>query len=638
MKKALVLLALLAGAARGADPYVGYVYPAGAQAGTTNRLVVGGQFFWSFKGVVAGEGVRVLDVELVPNFPPPVSEQRRYLVKWLDQIARGDRAQPRLPVESASYADWRSNRWYSALGELDAGKLSLVEHFLYTPRNALQMSPALSQKLLVTVAVDADAAPGVRELRVWGRNGFSPPRPFLVSAAPHLKKPLYVPPHRAQPPVPAVAAVPCVLDGQIMPGATDRWPLPLAKGRTLTFRVRGRELQPYIGDAVPGFFNPVLRLVGRAGETLAFADDFFYHPDPVLTFTAPEDGDYALEIHDNLYRGREDFTYEIAVEEGARLPSVRDLSLSPLPAWEIPADARVADVAGVIAAPGQANAHELEVREPGTLGIDLLARRAGSPLDARVTVWRGADRIARIDDVTNAFQFGSIIQAECDPVGRVCFDRPGRYELRVEDEAGRGGQDFFYALRVHRPAPRFAVWCRKSGLALRAWWGGARVAFEVVRRDGFDGAVTLEENDFVKFKPNVIPAESNRVVVTAVSKLQKPLAPTNMTLTASAVVDGFHVTVPVVPADEYNQAFAWYHLIPARTFAFVGLPGNRPKPQKKNAPPKKKAPPGKLLPPKSPVAPPPGPSAGARQGKTACAPGRRAQKKNEVFVFSPLRT
>lgn len=577
----VVLLLLLARAAWAAAPYVGYVYPAGAQVGTTNRLVVGGQFFWNVQGVVAGAGVRVLGFERVPNFPPPTGEQRRYLVAWLDRIARGDRAQPRLPVESAHYGDWRSNSWYSALGALDAGKLALVEHFLHTPRNALQMSPALSQKLLVTVAVDADAAPGVRELRVWGPQGVSPPRPFLVSSAPHVAEPLYVPPHRAQPPDPVVAHVPCVLDGQILPGSTDRWILPLAKGRTVTLRATARELQPVIGDAVPGFFNPVLRLVGRAGETVAFADDYFYHPDPVLTFTAPEDGDYALEIHDNLYRGREDFTYAVSVEAGARRPSPRALSLSPLPAWEIPADARVRDFAGVVGAPGAVASHAFEVRAPCTLAFDLLARRAGSPLDARVTVWKGGERIARVDDVTNAVQFGSVIQAECDPVGRVAFDAPGVYELRVEDEAGRGGADYFYTLRLHRPAPRFEVWSLRSGLALRAWWGGARMGFEVVRRDGFDGDVTLEENDFVRFRPNVVPAASNRVVVTAISKLQAPCAPTSVVFTASAVVGGFHVETPVVPADEYSQAFAWNHLIPARTFAFVGLPGRRPPPRKK---------------------------------------------------------
>ena len=77
--------------------------------------------------------------------------------------------------------------------------------------------------------------------------------------------------------------------------------------------------------------------------------------------------------------------------------------------------------------------------------------------------------------------------------------------------------------------------------------------------------------------------------VTVVCKLKQPCPPTNVAVTASAVVGGVNVDVPVIPANEYNQAFAWNHLVPARTFAFVGLPGNRPKP-KKNAPPPKKAP------------------------------------------------
>ena len=101
MKGALILLALLAGMAWAADPYVGYIYPAGVQAGTTNRLIVGGQFFWNLKGVEAGPGVRVLGFALVPNFPPPVGGQRRYLVKWLDRIAEGDRTQPR-PLRTSS--------------------------------------------------------------------------------------------------------------------------------------------------------------------------------------------------------------------------------------------------------------------------------------------------------------------------------------------------------------------------------------------------------------------------------------------------------------------------------------------------------------------------------------------------------
>ncbi len=582
MRKFIFALALVATwSALGADPYVGYIYPAGIQTGTTNRLIVGGQFFWRMQGALAGAGIRVLDIEQVPGFSPPTGHQRKYLVKWLDLVAKGDFNQPPLPVDDVEYSDWRSNKWYQTIGDLDLGKRTILEHWLYTPRNALQMSPALSQKLLVTVAADADAEPGVREFRVYNPAGVSPPRPFIVSSVPRQPEPLYVPPHREQPATPVVTNIPCVLDGQILPGSTDRWILPLAKGRTITLRVTAREFQPYIGDAVPGFFNPVLRIVDKQGRVQAFADDYHYHPDTVLTFTAPEADDYTLEIHDNLYRGRDDFTYAIDVRDGAWAPSVRDISLTPLPAWNISKDALVRSYHGVVKTRGQASVHTFTVKEPCELGFDLLARRAGSPLDARVTVWKGETLVARVDDVTNTVHLGSVIQAECDPVGRVAFAEPGTYTFRVEDEAGRGDEDFFYTLRLHRPDPRFEVWCMKSGVSLRAWWGGQRVAFKVIRRDGFDGDVTLEENEFFSFRPNVIPAASNTIMVTAISKLKQPCAPTNFTVTASGVVRGFHVKVPVVPANEYNQAFAWNHLVPARSFAFVGLPGQKPKPRPK---------------------------------------------------------
>lgn len=563
-----------------ADPYVGYVYPAGMQAGTTNRLVVGGQFFWNILGGDAGEGVRVLGIEPVPRFPVPARDQRRHLVAWLDRLAKGVREPPPLPAEGVRLDEWHSNSWYAALGDLDAGKRALVERFLHEPRNALQMSPALGQRLLVTVAVDADAVPGVREFRVYNARGVSPPRPFLVSAAPHLAEPLYVPPHRKQPAPPVVARVPCVLEGQILTGQQDRWTLPLAKGETVTLRAVARELQPYIGDAVPGFFNPVLRVYDREGRECAFADDYYHHPDPVLTFTAPDDGDYAVVVHDNLYRGRDDFTYLLDVRRGVWRPPLFDLSLSPPPPWEIPSSDLVRVFRGTIRAPGRGARHRLSVSEPGAYVFDLLARRVGSPLDARVTAWRGGEKLADVGDVANDVSCGSVMQAACDPIGRVWLDRPGTYEFRVEDEAGLGGADYAYSLRLSRPRPRCEVWCLKSGLAFSGGRGGRRVGFRVVRRDGFDGAVRLEENDFVAFRPNVVPAASNEVVVTAVCKIRGPCVLPHVAFTASFVRDGLSVETPVIPADVYNQAFAWDHLLPARRFLLAVPPDPTPRRKK----------------------------------------------------------
>ena len=539
MKKVLsILLAAAAACAQGADPYVGYIYPCGIQAGTTNRLLVGGQAF-PWKGcnaVVSGQGVEVLSVEMVPYFPNVPGSQFRYLAKWLDGIAKGDRTAPPKPTDpNARVDEWRSNRWWQVLGELDPQKISLVEEGLYVRRNPLQATPSLNQRMLVTVAVAPDAKPGARDFRVYAPNGMSAPRPLLVTTAPHAKEPLYAPPHRPLPPAPAVTNLPCVLDGQIMPGQTDAWTLHLKKGGAITLRAIARELQPYIGDAVP---------------------------------KPPADGDYRLEIHDVLYRGRADFVYSVAVWPGARPIGPRHASLWPNPVPKTPPGVPYTAFTGVVARAGVPCEHVFEVKEPGEYVFDLLARRVGSPLDARLSVFGPADDkpLAVFTDTTNTVFRGSLIQGECDPVG-TCRLAAGSYRLRVEDEAGKGGPAWSYVLRVHRPAPSFEVWTAKSSFAFRALTRSSALKVFVLRSGGFDGPVTLLETPDFRFVPSVVPAGTNMLKVALFSKQRTQQDVREFQFKASAKINGKTQTVRIQPADEYNQAFAWDHLLPTRAFA-----------------------------------------------------------------------
>ena len=72
---------------------------------------------------------------------------------------------------------------------------------------------------------------------------------------------------------------------------------------------------PYLADAVPGWFQAALTLYDAQGNELAYDDDYRFHPDPVLHYVVPNDGEYTIEIRDSLYRGREDFVYRIAIGE-----------------------------------------------------------------------------------------------------------------------------------------------------------------------------------------------------------------------------------------------------------------------------------------------------------------------------------
>ena len=567
MEKRLFLFALSALAASAlsaADPYIGYIYPAGIQAGTTNRLVIGGQNLNRIKGVhFSRRGLKVLNIENVPNFSPPVGPQRKHLVKWLDGIAAGNREEPALP-DDPHLDEWRSNSWWRVLGELDAGKIAIVERDLFVPKNALQATPSLRQKLLVTVVADASAEPGLGELCLYGPAGISAPRPFEITSAAHVAEPLYAPPHRPAaelPPVEVPAGGEVVLDGQIMPGSTDAFRLKLEKGRRYAFTATARELQPYVGDAVPGFFNASLTLKDESGAVVAFADDEKrFRPDPVMDFAPEADGVYRLEVHDVLYRGREDFVYVIAVKEGGA------------------ANAPRAPEADGVVGPGEVARREFLVERPGRLAFEVSARRLGSPLDAVLTLRRTLDgpALARWDDVTNTVFVGTIPQTECDPSGEYDFKEQGWYVVEISDRTGHGGPDYFWRLDISAPKPGFAVYSDRSTLPL-ANKNALKVKFHVMRRGGFDGTVKLEFPEEVKCVGGVATSGVNVVTAQLFAKGKWIPEPKPAKAFATAKIGDKTVRVPVVPCDEYEQAFAWKHLVPAESFLLTSPGGGKPK-------------------------------------------------------------
>ncbi len=547
-----------------ADPYVGYIYPAGIQAGTTNRLVVGGQGFQGVQSVhLSGRGVRVLSTQLVPGFPNPNRFQKWHLTRWLNGIAEGRLEEPPIPPNSHE-EEWRKNAWWSKLGTLDRQQLAIVERDLFTPRNALQASPSLRQLMLVTVVADIDAKPGRRSLVVETGKGMSAPRPLLVSVVPRIAEPLYVPPHRDQPSRPRVDVREgaSILEGQIMPGETDFFTLKLAGGRPYVLNVTARELQPYIGDAVPGFFNPVVLLKNSQGEIVASADDHQrFRPDPIMCFTPPADGEYRFEIHDVLYRGRADFVYSVRIGGAGRGDKFRNARST---------------CDGVVSA-GQSATKKFTVERPGRRVLEVTARRRGSPLDAVLTLRKagGGPVLAQWDDVTNRVFVGTIPQGECDPIGLYDFKEPGEYVAEITDRTGHGGPDYFWWLDVRRPRPGFAVYSTRSTLPV-VRGKPLPVGFRVVRKDGFTGDIAIGGPTFLKFSNHVVTSGVDQVTASLEYVGRGRMPTTRCDLFATATINGKKVEVPVIPCDEYEQAFAWKHLVPAETFLVRGQGGWKP--------------------------------------------------------------
>lgn len=543
----MTFAALLLLAAFPPDPYIGYINPSAVAVGTTNRLVVGGQYFNRVSDAwVSGGGVTILGVEEVPRFPYADSRQSLYLKGWLDAIARGETAAPPMP-ELKPTDVWRTNRWWQTLGSLGPVERELVERELWVRRDPLQSAPSLASRLIVTVAVAPDAAPGRRQFRVYRDNALSEPRPLDVVTAPVTAEPRYLPPSRKAPERAPLADFPCVFTGCIMPGETDVIPLRLKRGRGFSVTVTGRAYQPYIGDAVPGFFNPAIVLKGPDGRELAFADDYAgMDPDPRLVCDIPADGDYTLELHDVLYRGREDFVYTVSFAEGA---SAAELSTVALPLERT-----------------------FELSAPARRVIDVKARRLGSMMDPRITLTDDRGRVVGVwDDVTNAVHFGSIVQTELDPV--VCCDLPaGRYTVSVDDTCGRRGPGVFCELDIRPPRPSFRLTSHRSGFALgeESRWPHREIKFSVERFEGFDGPITLRDTADVKFRKAVIPAHTNEWEVTArcVRKYSGE-GPKEFEIAAVGKSAAGEVHGEVVAADEYDQAFAWRHLLSFGKFVYL---------------------------------------------------------------------
>jgi len=583
----LVLLASAVAAVRlaSAAPYVGYAYPAGQQVATSVRILIGGQGLRGVRGAwVSGSGVTVTKVSQVPNFPYfNTYGYREWTKKWIDAVAEArhlgsrdvSRTKPALP-KAEDMRFWPKCGWWERIDALDELEFAVAARDMYTKKDTLQDIAALSQLLIADITVSADAEPGKRDLIVYDGKGASAPHPFLVTAEPHVQEALFVPPAARDPDV-RVHVPPVVLDGRILPREKDAFTLKLTEGRRLVCELVGRELEPYVGDAVPGFFNPVVRLTDEEGNELSVADDYGYLPDPVLVFDVKKSGSYVLEIRDNLFRGRPDFVYSITCRETdvrETPPSVCDRAFvcgHPAVRVESPVD--------VLVCPGASAVHELRVDAPGRWSFDLFARRLGSPLDGvlRLCTAEGKD-LSVWDDVTNAVHVGNVPQVEYDPRGEWTFSEAGCYFLRVEDRLRQGGRDYRYSLAAGPSRPAFDVYSEQSAFRLETGERG-KVSFKVrvVRKNGFAGAVVLDDTDDFAFDPGLVPEAVDSAQVTAVSRRDDWQGVREVSFTASAVSADGPKGVRVIPAAAVEQAFAYSHLLPAKDFRFLRPPQQRQK-------------------------------------------------------------
>jgi len=646
---ALVLIGMLAAPAAPArgqqanSPHAGFAYPAGGRQGTTVQVMVGGRNLEGVSGAVfTGRGLKAE----IAGYDKPLSQRE---ITELRDKAQELQKGTMTPETRRQIAEMR-DRIGDSLRRLS--------------------NPVLAESVTLAVAIDGAAEPGPWQLRLVTPLGLTNPVAFSVSQLPEvveaeptagadaaaggragrtgvreagrgaLQGPAQAPP---PPEPPQRVTLPVVVNGRIIPsdprqgagggrrqpnqyapGDADRFVFEARKGQDLVVAVSARDVMPYLADAVPGWFQATVALVDAAGREVAYADDHRFHPDPVLHYRIPDDGDYTVEIKDAIFRGREDFVYRISIGELPYVTSIfplggaaRAKTAVQVSGWNLPTGTVTMDASGVgpgtamltvrrgalvsnrvpfavdslpdggerepndapkaapklalpiivngrIQAAGDVDVFAIAGRAGEQVVAEITARRLGSPLDSviELTDASGA-RIAVSDDAADTG--AGLITHQADSRILAVLPASGTYYLRVGDLQRKGGAEYGYRLRVGAPQPDFDV--RVTPAEINAGAGtSVVVTAHAIRRDGFSGDIALSLKDAppgFTLNGGVVPAGQDRVRLTVNVPPMRPAGPFPIGIDARASVQGKTVAHRAQAAEEMMQAFAYRHLVPA---------------------------------------------------------------------------
>jgi hypothetical protein len=659
---ATVLAAAPAAMAQQLVPHVGYAYPAGGKQGATFEVVIGGQYLEGVNAVhfSGGAGVQAKLVELIK--PMSQKEYNDLRIKLDDLMAR--RAVVRNDFKALE--NFKSFKNAKNVKDAPASDDKEIEELKkkyakasWTAEDEKQVAevrrsiatavrrpanPAISELAVVQVTVAPDAAPGRRELRIAAPTGVSNPLAFCVGQLPEFSKkavktiteqrPALANPafeSRSRPPAPEMTVtLPAVVNGQILPGAVDRFRFRATKGQRLVVAASARELIPYLADAVPGWFQAVLAVYDAKGKELAYADRNIFRPDPALYFEVPDDGEYVVEIKDAIYRGREDFVYRIEVGEMPLITSLFPLggqagaqTAVELKGWNLPvaqvtmnaraktpgiypvtvsqgslvsnpmpfavdtlpecmekepnntrqaaqAVALPVIVNGRIDQPDDCDVFRFDGRAGDEVVAEVCARRLNSPLDSVLTLTDAAGKqLAFNDDYEDK---GSGLNTHhADSYLRFTLPANGTYYVHLADGQHKGGPLYAYRLRISWPRPDFDLRVVPASITIR---GGSTVPITVyaLRKDGFSGDIDVA----LKGAPAGfalggarVPSGQDQVRMTLTVPPTPSSGPISLSWEGRATVQGRQVVRAAVPAEDMMQAFAYRHLVPAQDMEAV---------------------------------------------------------------------
>ena len=632
--------------------HAAYVYPAGGQAGTTFRVWVGGIGLAKTTGAILSDGIgtATLSGTDIPSTKGAFNRLKKEIEKKVLE------KEPNLDVKGLNQS---VQKFLKENPEYTERRKAIGDSF----RIRELSTDALADIACFEVTLNKDAPAGMHSILLRTKEGLINPLPFMVDRLPEFTTPVYrevvksdeAERNRAhmfalnntdssKPMAPQAAdrfdvTLPVIVNGQITFAKPDAFSFSAKKGQKIVVAVWARALIPYISDAVPGWFQASVSVYDAKGEEIAYCDDFYHDPDPMLCFEVPEDGNYTVEIKDAVSRGREDLVYRMLIGEvpfvtgiqplgvqagvpttlsllGWNLPQTSIsytppkqsqrgfLNLDSQGIWHKPLQLKVWQVApaapapstskqtptplhipcvvnGAIARAGDRHYFTFEGKKGQSVCAEVFARRLNGALDSFLILRDSNGTVLAQNDDTTDLDEG-LITHHADARFICTLPQDGRYHIELGDTQSRGGEAYAYSLRLGAPQPDIALRITPSTFNIMA---GKTVALtaHLARKGGFEGPVKLILRNAPKgsmLSGATIPKGVTEIpfTLTIPSDAQPGIRP----LRIAGVFDsgGQSHTRVAVPAESMMQAFYLWHLVPyATTRMNVVSPRNFPRNQ-----------------------------------------------------------
>lgn len=449
-----------------------------------------------------------------------------------------------------------------------------------------------ANKWIVTIA--ADCPPGIHEARLMTRLGISSSRVFCVDT---LQEVTQTTPNTT---LPTAMALPVnsICNAVMTTKAVDHYKFEAIKGHRYIVNVASRGIDSKL-DAVLIIGDAAGRdlVVERRGGT--------------LDFTAQEDGQHTIKVHELTFKGGNAFYYRLSLQDiaaDAPMPlfastrTVNSFSWPPAGLAESAASTEVepnnsgeqtqkitlpCDISGNFFPAADVDTFEFTATKGDVWWVEVASERLGRPTDPSILVQHvsgeGAEQkitdVAEFTDIappmkpsSNGYAYDGppFNGGSADIIGKLEIKEDGIHRLQMSDLFGgtRNDPRNVYRLIIRKAQPDFAVAAWGLHMELRngdrnalskplALRGGITVALEVaaVRRDGFDGDIDLVMEGLpegVTAQGLKIPKGKTRGIMLVTADQNAPRSLANVTFYGKSTLNDAEAVRPV-----HMAAHAW---------------------------------------------------------------------------------